>query len=105
MQRSGYVAAKRTLRPVLVLPLHSTALSDPAASMTARMSSIVVSTDCTSRTRSERPVPRLSSISTRPKAARPSTWRTSSGCSQVERRSPVIPRTKTMSVGPWPTTW
>ena len=46
------------------------------------------------------PVPRLSSISTRPQAARPSTWRTSSGCSQVERRSPVMPRTKTMSGAP-----
>ena len=105
MHRSGYVAAKSTLSPVLVFPLQSMALSDPAASMTARTSSIVVSSDCTSRTRSERPVPRLSSISTRPNAARPSTWRTSSGCSQVESRSPVIPRTKTMSVGPSPTTW
>ena len=30
----------------------------------------------------------------------PSTWRTRSGCSHVDSRSPVIPRTKTMSVGP-----
>ena len=44
----------------LVAPVHRTALSDPTASMTARTSSMVVSTDCTSRTRSERPVPRLS---------------------------------------------
>ena len=35
--------------PVLDAPLHSTALDDPAASMTARTSSIVVSMDCTSR--------------------------------------------------------
>ncbi len=36
--------------PVLVLPVNSTALSHPAASMTARISSIVVSADGTSRT-------------------------------------------------------
>ena len=59
--------------PVLVPPDQSTALVDPTASITARTSSIVVSIDGTSRTRSESPVPRLSSISTRPHAASPST--------------------------------
>ncbi len=78
-----------------VAPVQSTARSDPTASMTARMSSIVVSSDCTSRTRSDRPVPRLSSMSTRPESASPSTWRTRRGWSQVETRSPAMPRMNT----------
>ena len=85
--------------PVLVAPVHSTALSEPTASMTARTSSIVVSADCTSRTRSERPVPRLSSMSTRPQSASPWTCRTRSGWSHVETRSPAMPRMNTTSTG------
>ncbi len=97
--------------PVLFSPVHTTARSEPASSMTARMSSMVVSSDWTSRTRSDSPVPRRSSMSTRPLAASPSTCRTSIGCSQVDSRSPDMWRAKIRSVPPVPpvppvpTTW
>ena len=103
--RSGYVAAKRIARRALSRLAQKTARCDPAASMTAPRSSIRASSVAASRIRSESPVPRLSSIRTRPASARPMTWRLSSGCSHIESSSPENPRAKTMSVGPSPTIW
>ena len=73
--------------------------------MTARTSSIRVSSVGTPATRSDSPVPRLSSMSSRPFSAIPMTWRTRSGFSQVESRSPANPRGNTRSTGPSPITW
>src|SRR5512132_2256978 len=73
--------------------------------MTARRSSILVSSVGTWRTGSERPLPRLSNRRTRAYSARSSTWSTKSGMSQPARRSARVPRTNTRSIGPSPTTW
>ncbi len=80
------------------------AFRDPAASMTARMSSARSSMLPNPSERSDRPVPRLSKVSTR---ATPSscsshaTW----GSSQVSSRCEMNPDANTRSTGPSPTTW
>ena len=83
----------------------SAARSTPASSITARMSSMRVSSVGTSRSRSDRPMPRLSNIRTRAKEARPSTCLTNSGWSHTEARSDRLPRITTRSIGPDPNDW
>jgi hypothetical protein len=92
---------RREPRPFCAV--QSTAESAPISSITARRSSMRVSRVGTSRTRSERPVPRLSIIVRRVNDASSSMKRTSSGCSHTESRSPAKPRTKMRSTGPLPT--
>ena len=65
----------------------STARSESTASMTARTSSILVSSVGTWRTGSERPLPRLSNRRTRADSASVSTWSTKRGMSQPASRS------------------
>src|SRR5215469_7429752 len=63
--RSGWDAAKTTLIGTLSEAPNTAARSDPAASITARISSLRSSSVGTPATRSDRPVPRLSNRSTR----------------------------------------
>ena len=70
--RSGYVAAKRRAIGVPSWAAQSTARSESTASITARMSSILVSSVGTCRTGSESPLPRLSKRSTRADVESPS---------------------------------
>ena len=103
--RSGYVAAKRMLiGPPSETPIKA-ARSEPAASMTARTSSMRVSNVGMPLTRSDMPVPRLSKRmsrqndeSRRLKAAIPGTSQASSTCE-------TKPGTCTTSNGPSPVTW
>jgi hypothetical protein len=103
--RSGWDAANTTLIGTLSMNPASAARCDPAASITARMSSLRSSSVGAPATRSDMPVPRLSNTSTRAcsaiprsKAAQPaashcsSTWETKLGA-------------MTTSNGPSPSTW
>lgn len=83
--RSGYVAAKRTLRLPPSEKPKTAARSDSAASITARTSSIRSSSvgKLDSGTGSERPVPRLSNRIRREKRARRRKNRSWVGSSQA----------------------
>ena len=80
------------------------ARSDPAASMTARMSSMRTSAEAKSATRSESPVPRLSNRISRENVA--SLAKNSPGGPSHAYSSAVKtePSTNTRSKGPSPTT-
>jgi hypothetical protein len=93
--RSGYVAAKSAVIRAPSPPPESIAHSDPAASITARTSSILASIVGTSRARSDIPMPRLSKIMTREKSAIRVKYRASNGCSHIELRSPAQRRIST----------
>ena len=77
----------------------------PAASITARTSSMRVSSDGTSFTMSDMPVPRLSNVISRPMLPRRSFRRRRPGTSQVISTCEAAPGTNTMSNGPSPDTW
>jgi hypothetical protein len=96
------VAAKRSvIGPPSETPSRA-ARSDPTASITARMSSILVSRSAMPLARSERPVPLLSNRITREKeASRLSV--SAAGPSQADSKTDRIqPPTNTMSKGPSP---
>ena len=80
---SGYVAAKRSVMATPSETPISAARSEPAASMTARTSSMRVSSCAIPVARSESPVPRLSNMMSRPRPARPSNRRAHDSHSQA----------------------
>ena len=95
--RSGWVAANIA---AMAAPSPHAAIAtrlDPAASMTAAMSSARRSRAGTPAIRSERPVPRLSNKSSRPIAARRSRNRANSGSSHMTSRCETQPGTNTRS--------
>jgi hypothetical protein len=108
--RSGYVAAKRRLiGPPSERPRRA-ARSEPAASITARTSSIRVSRLAMPATRSDAPVPRLSKTISRAndamrsrKAANAS--RNGVSASHMSSTFETAPGMRTRSNGPSPTTW
>ena len=85
----------------------SAARSDPAASITARTSSMRCSSVArlASGTRSDIPVPRLSKRIRRLKDASRRRNPARSGSSQPDSRCETQPLTKTRSLGPSPITW
>ena len=83
----------------------STACSEPAASITARTSSILVSSVGTSATRSETPVPRLSNQISRENDASSLNQSANAGCLQAYSTFEMTPGTKTRSGGPFPSVW
>ena len=101
--RSGYVAANSMdIGPPSEAPI-STAWREPAASMTARTSSILVSRLGMSLTRSESPEPCLSNTISREKALRRLKRWVSPGSSHWTSRLEMNPWTNTTSIGPSPT--
>lgn len=102
--RSGYVAAKSMhMGPPSEMP-RSAACSLPAASMTARMSSIRSSKVGQPQPRSERPVPRLSKKINRENDARRPSSPAKNGKSHDASTWEMKPGTYTKSKGPSPTT-
>src|SRR3954451_10016598 len=100
----GISAANSTLiAPPSEMP-NRAARSLPAASITARTSSIPSSSVATAPTLSERPVPRLSNRISRLKELRREKKRARAGLSQAISRLEMKPGMKTMSNGPFPTT-
>ena len=102
--RSGYVAANRAQRGPPSPSPHRTARSVPAASITARMSSMRTSR-VPPATRSDMPVPRLSNRSNRLIDARRLKNCACEGFSQTSSTWWVMLGMKTRSIGPSPTTW
>ena len=101
---SGYVAAKRIhIGPPSEIP-NSVACSDPAASITARTSSIRCSSVGRVATGSESPVPRLSSRIKRQKDVSRRRNLANDGSSQAFSTCETQPGTRTRSNGPSPTT-
>ena len=86
---------------------NTTARSEPTASITARTSSMRVSRSGSrsSGTRSDRPTPRLSNRMSRENDARRSRNLPKFGSSHITSMFVTHPITKTMSIGPSPTTW
>ena len=80
------------------------AREDPAASITAMMSSMCCSTAGTPGTRSDIPVPRLSKVITRQNLPSRSRKAANSGSSHITSRWEVKPWIPTMS-SPEPYTW
>jgi hypothetical protein len=102
--RSGYVAAKTALIiPPESMP-RSAARSDPAASMTARTSSIGTSSVSSSRRGSEIPVPRLSNWITLANSASARRNSARAGIDQPTSMLETKPGAKTTSIGPSPKT-
>ena len=81
------------------------ARSDPAASMTARTSSMRSSRVGASVTGSDSPVPRLSKTIRRENELSRSKKRANGGASHWSSRWVAKPSTSTRSIGPSPTTW
>jgi hypothetical protein len=105
--RSGWVAAKSiAIGPPSDAPT-TTARSEAAASITARKSSMRCSSVGSSATGtgSDSPVPGLSKVMTRLKAASRSMKRASPGICQVSSRWLTKPGMKTTSTSPAPNTW
>src|SRR6266403_790997 len=103
--RSGYVAAKSThIGPPSEMP-NSVARSDPAASITARTSSMRCSSEGKSTRRSESPVPRRSSMMSRENDASRVRKRAYEGSSQAYSTWETQPGTRTRSGPASPTTW
>ncbi len=80
------------------------AWEDPAASITAMMSSMCCSAAGTPGTRSDIPVPRLSNMITRPNVPSRSRKEAYSGSSHITSRWPGRPWIATRA-GPLPNTW
>ena len=83
----------------------SAARSEPAASITARTSSIRSSSVAAFGTGSESPTPRRSKRITRANELRRSTKRVCAGLSQIRSRWEMNGKATTTSIGPSPTTW
>ena len=101
---SGYVAANSApIAPPSEDP-YNAARAEPATAITARTSSIRSSIVGTPTTRSDMPVPRLSSRIRRENDARRRRYAAIAGSSQCVSRCPIAEGTKTKSCGPSPTT-
>lgn len=103
--RSGYVAAKsNAIGPPSDEP-NSAARSEPAASITARTSSIRSSRVAASVTRSDKPVPRLSNKINRENDASRRKNRANGGHYHATSKFDTGEGENTRSNGPSPTTW
>ena len=103
--RSGWVPANsESIVPASAHP-NSTTRSNPAASMTARMSSMRSSSVATSLIRSDIPVPRLSNTATRLNRPSPSRNRANSGRSHMASTWEIHPGTHTSRCSPAPNVW
>ena len=100
--RSGCDAAKTTLIGTPSESPNSAARCDPAASITARMSSERSSRVAIFLTRSERPVPRLSNTITRLNDAIRSRNAANRGCCHISSTWEAEPGVNTRSTGPSP---
>lgn len=100
LTRPGWVAANIAAMPAPSPQARIAARADPAASMTAAMSSARCSSVGTPVTRSESPVLRLSNSSSRPMPARRSRNRANSGSSHIISRCDTQPGTNTRSSPP-----
>jgi hypothetical protein len=106
--RSGCVAANRKHKAPPSSSPYRIPRSEPAASITARMSSILASSvgRCSPLTLSESPVPLRSKSINRPRAARPRSKEAWTGHSQTRSTFEMYELfTNTMSGGPEPVTW
>jgi len=103
--RCGCVAAKTSANDPESPAAKTTALDDPAASSTARRSSIRTSSGGAPSTRSESPLPRLSNVIRRKRCASCSRNARRYGSSQTSSTCCVLPGIHSRSSGPSPTTW
>lgn len=106
MVRSGCAAAKKRASAAPPVPQPSSAArSTPAASITARTSSMRVSRSGAPMIRSDMPVPRLSNWSTRIPRDRRRMNCPNLGCSQYTSRCEIHPWITTNANDPSPTSW
>ena len=105
--REGWAAAKTAQRWAPSSEPNSAACSTEAASMTARMSSILASSvgRLVSSIRSERPVPRRSKTMTRANDPRRRRPRAKGSTRHMYSTLEAKPGTYTRSNGPLPNTW
>ena len=100
--RSGYVAANNTLMGQPSENPSRIVRFEPTASMTARTSSIRSSSDGTPDTRSDRPCPLLSNVTTRANPDKRCRNAVNPGSSWWNSTWEIAPGTMTMSSGPCP---